>query len=80
MREKYKNLAQQPDEITFECGNDSITLIFNNRELYHYSIKSMEIKYIQHMCMLAKKGRGLRTFINSKETRGLVKYEYKKYI
>jgi len=76
--EKYKNLSQQADEISFECGVNSITLIFNDKVLYHYSSKSMELKNVKHMCMLAKQGYGLRKFMNSKETKGLVKHEYKK--
>ena len=74
--EKYKNLSMQSDNIEYECGDDFITLVFNGKKLYHYSTKSMELQYIKYMCMLAVKGKGLRNFINSKETRHLVQHEY----
>lgn len=81
--ERYKNYSKETGEIFYECGENYITLVFEKdgkRVKYHYSIKSMRLGDIKHMCMLARQGSGLRSYIHSKETSYLVKHEYEEIL
>lgn len=81
----YRNASNQDGEILYEIGERSITLIFKKSRydkgvLYHYSKDSMLRENIVKMCHLAQSGKGLRTFIHSRNTSHLVQHDYIKHL
>ena len=50
--------------VAYDIGNDNIIVKFRNEGYYKYTIKSVGAAAIRKMKSLAKKGRGLSTFIS----------------
>jgi hypothetical protein len=61
---KYKNLEGNSGVYAYEIGLKSITLLFTNNTMYHYTYDSAGSKHIERMKILANEGRGLSSFIN----------------
>jgi len=70
----YGNDDHDSGVVAYDTGDDNIIVKFRNEGYYKYTIKSAGAAAIRKMKSLAKKGRGLSTFI-SQEVRD--RYESK---
>ena len=61
---EYKNLSGESGILAYEIGNDFIRIKFQDEEVYLYNVASTGEDHISKMQELAKKGRGLNTYIN----------------
>lgn len=62
--EKYQNRNGDSGILSYEIKNDSILIKFTDATLYLYTYQSTGRKKVEVMKRLAKKGKGLCTFIN----------------
>ena len=62
--EKYKSIAGNSGVIAYEAGADFIKIKFIDGSVYLYSYRNPGKVHVEHMKMLAKKGRGLSTYIS----------------
>ncbi len=62
--ERYKNLGGDSGVATYEIGDDSIKVQFNDGSLYLYNYQSAGSNNIEEMKRLAIAGRGLNNFIS----------------
>lgn len=62
---RYKNLGQNSNVSTFEIGESSISVVFNNSPfMYIYDYSKPGIKHVETMKKLALEGKGLNAYIN----------------
>ena len=62
--EKYKDLAGNSGIRSYEIGDDSIIIVFNDGGKYLYNYQSTGSYNVERMKILAVSGRGLNTFIS----------------
>lgn len=63
--EKYGNLSGKSGIVSFQEGADYIRVKFlGSDEIYTYSYNSAGAKHIEKMKALARKGKGLSTYIS----------------
>lgn len=60
----YKNSNRDTGVIAYETGNNGISVQFKDGSVYLYTIKSAGLASVNKMKSLAKKGKGLTTYIN----------------
>ena len=61
----YKNINGNSGVIKYEVGDDFIRVQFSTGAIYSYTYDSAGESNIEHMKMLAQKGSGLNSFINT---------------
>jgi hypothetical protein len=61
----YKNINGNSEIHSYETGEDSITVQFNDGDTYVYNTGSAGADNIEHMKKLAVTGTGLHSFINN---------------
>ena len=71
----YKNSNRDTGVIAYETGDNGIAVQFRDGSVYLYTIKSAGQAAVEKMKSLAKKGKGLTTYINQ-----YVKDRYEKKI
>ena len=71
--ERYQNLSGDSGVTAYTIGQDSITVRFRNDSVYLYSYSRPGPRQVEHMKLLARKGRGLNTYIST-----LVKDRYER--
>ena len=64
--EKYKNLAGNSRVVAYEIGRDHIKVKFSDDSVVLYNYVSPGRQALEEMKVLALRGRGLFTFINSR--------------
>ncbi len=74
--ERYKNLGGDSNVHSFELATDSITVRFNDGNVYLYTNQSAGAANIAQMRQLGRAGRGLNSFIN-REVRKLYAKKYR---
>jgi len=63
--EKYKNLSGKSGIVAFQEGTDYIRVKFlGSDDIYTYSYSSAGVKHIEKMKEMARKGKGLSTYIS----------------
>ncbi|MGN6181149.1 MAG: hypothetical protein ACTHNW_18345 [Mucilaginibacter sp.] len=60
----YKNSNRDTGVVAYEMGNNGISVQFKDGSVYLYTIKSAGLASVNKMKNLAKKGKGLTTYIN----------------
>jgi hypothetical protein len=68
--ERYKNLGENSGVLSYEIGNDSITVQFSPDAVYLYTYRSAGSLHIEKMKLLAVTGKGLNTYINKYVKKG----------
>lgn len=71
----YKNANRDTGVVAYETGDNGIVVQFRDDSVYLYTIKSVGVAAVNKMKSLAKKGKGLTTYINQH-----VKDKYEKKI
>jgi len=71
--ERYKNLGGDSGIFAYEIGSDYIRIQFDDGSVYLYTYSSAGSHNIDEMKKLAKRGRGLHSFINNN-----VRYKYER--
>lgn len=61
---KYKNLSGSSGVVAYEVGEDSISIRFEDGDIYLYNYSSTGFRKIEEMKRLAGTGNGLATYIN----------------
>jgi hypothetical protein len=60
----YKNSNRDTGVVAYETGDNGIAVQFRDGSVYLYTVKSAGLASINKMKDLAKKGKGLTTYIN----------------
>ncbi len=68
---RYRNLGGNSGVRTYEITVESIAVGFHDGSVYDYTYQSAGAHNIEHMKVLAERGRGLSAFINER-----VKFRY----
>lgn len=63
--ERYKNLSGHSGVVAYGIGRDFIQVQFTEGTVYVYTEASAGLRHIAHMKNLARKGRGLSSFIST---------------
>ena len=63
--EPYKNLSGNSGVVAYETGPDFIKVQFSDGGVYVYTVSSTGSHHIAQMKNLAKRGRGLSSFIST---------------
>lgn len=63
---RYKNTEGSSGVTAYETGKESITVTFQPGHIYLYTYASTGKKVVDHMKVLAEKGKGLSTYISQK--------------
>ncbi|MBX3022475.1 MAG: hypothetical protein KF799_12450 [Bdellovibrionales bacterium] len=72
---RYGNHSGRSGVTRYEMSSDSITVEFNDGDIYVYTYKSAGKAYVERMKELAQAGRGLSTFISQNvKSKYAVKY------
>ena len=61
----YKNLSGNSGVVAYELGPDFIQVQFSDGAVYLYTISSAGFRYVTQMKDLARRGRGLSSFIST---------------
>ena len=61
---RYKNISGESGVTAYEILEEGIRVQFISKDIYYYSYDSTGKKHIEKMKTLAKKGRGLATYIS----------------
>lgn len=61
----YKNLSKESGILSYELGEDNITITFTDKAVYKYTTSSAGEDIIKEMQRLAVKGIGLNAYINN---------------
>lgn len=63
--ERYKNLSNESGVLAYKEGEDFIQVKFTGSDqIYTYSYSSAGLRHIEKMKSLARKGKGLSTYIS----------------
>lgn len=73
--EQYKNLGRDSGVVAFESGIDFIRVQFRDGSVYLYTDTSAGSDNIEHMKQLARRGKGLHSFINRKVRKAYAREE-----
>lgn len=62
--ERYKNLGSNSGVLSYEIGEDSITVVFKGgKKPYRWSYRKAGKNHVENMKQLAKSGHGLNSYI-----------------
>lgn len=64
MMVRYKNRSGKSGVVSYEIGDEAITIAFAGGDLYLYTYRSAGKTRIEKMKKLARKGEGLSTYIS----------------
>lgn len=73
--EHYGNLGGDSSVAAYENGTEFIRVQFSDGSIYLYNYASASSHKIEHMKQLARSGRGLNSFINSRVRKAYARKE-----
>jgi hypothetical protein len=61
---RYRNFGGNSSVVKYSLGSDNIVVEFKDGARYLYTYSSTTPRLVEHMKLLARKGRGLNSFIS----------------
>jgi hypothetical protein len=64
--DRYRNLSGASGVVCYDIAGDAITVEFQDGSAYLYNAMKPGLRVVQQMQQLARAGRGLNSFINTR--------------